>query len=59
MTECLPRMFCNYHIVCEFKEDGKEYIMDNSCPFCGDEEGITEIEKYLKNLPQIGYGYYP
>jgi len=46
-----------FHVVCEYKENGKEYIMDNSCTRCGSGEGITEKQIYIKYLPQVGYGY--
>ena len=46
-----------YHVVCEYKENGKEYIMDNSCLVCGSGKGITGKQIYLKELPQIGTGY--
>ena len=46
-----------FHVVCEYKENGKEYIMDNSCPTCGSGRGITEKQIYIRDLPQVGYGY--
>ena len=46
-----------FHVVCEYKENGKEYIMDNSCTRCGSGEGITEKQIYVKVLPQVGTGY--
>lgn len=46
-----------YHIVCEYKAKGKEYIMDNACWVCGGRKGISEKQIYIKNLPQIGVGY--
>jgi hypothetical protein len=46
------------HIVCEYEyEDGKKYIMDNSCITCGSGNGITEKEIYINELPIIGFGY--
>ncbi len=47
----------NFHVVCEFIENGKEYIIDNSCigP-CGG-GGIQTKQEYVGNLPQIGLGY--
>jgi len=47
----------SYHVVCQFDENGKEYIMDNSCSICGSGTGITEKQSYLAELPQIGTGY--
>jgi len=44
-----------FHVVCEYKDNGKEYIMDNSCPSCGG-EGITEKEIYVRRYPQVGFG---
>jgi len=46
-----------FHVVCEYKENGKEYIIDNSCGGpCGG-GGIQEKHEYLKRLPQVGTGY--
>ena len=48
----------NGHVVCEFKgEDGKAYILDDSCTSCTGGKGIEEKESYVKRLPQIGTGY--
>jgi len=47
----------SYHVVCEYEENGKKYIMDNSCRSCGSGKGITEKKEYTKKLPQIGFGY--
>jgi hypothetical protein len=41
-----------YHVVCEYEETGKKYIMDNSAGY-----GIMEKEKYVKLWPQMGFGY--
>jgi len=47
-----------YHVVCEYKDNGKLYIMDNSCVSCTPNGiGILEKEKYTNNHRQIGYGY--
>jgi len=46
-----------YHVVCEYKDGGKKYIMDNSCFHCTGGLGILEKEVYERKLPQIGYGY--
>lgn len=46
-----------YHVVCEYKDNGKKYIMDNSCLRCTDGLGSLEKEKYEKRFPHIGYGY--
>ncbi len=46
-----------YHVVCEYEENGKKYIMDNSCRSCGSGKGITEKKIYTKELPHIGFGY--
>jgi len=46
-----------YHIVCEYEENNKKYIMDNSCRSCGSAKGITEKKEYIKRLPCIGFGY--
>ena len=46
-----------FHVVCEYKENGKEYIMDNSCRMCGSGKGITEKQIYVRVLPKIGTGY--
>lgn len=57
-VECRRPLKCNaFHVVCGYKENGKEYIMDNTCTHCGSGFGITEKEIYLKRYPQIGYGY--
>ena len=53
-----------YHVVCEFEDNGKLYIMDNSCrpcipladPYRG-RVGIEMKETYVKRYRQIGYGY--
>ncbi len=47
----------DYHVVCEYEENSKKYIMDNSCRSCGSGKGITEKKEYTKELSQIGYGY--
>ena len=47
----------SYHEVCEYEENGMEYIMDNSCSICGSGAGITEKQSYLRELPEIGTGY--
>ncbi len=46
-----------YHVVCEYEENGKKYIMDNSCRSCGSGKGITDKKTYTKELPHIGFGY--
>jgi hypothetical protein len=47
-----------YHVVCEYKDkDGKSYIMDVDCYTCTGGRGILEKKDYVKNLPQIGFGY--
>jgi len=46
-----------HHIVAEYKKDGKEYIMDNSCYTCTS-GGIVAKEVYVKKLPQHGFGYW-
>jgi len=46
-----------YHVVCEYDDNGKTYIMDNSCRSCGSGKGITEKKAYTEELPHIGFGY--
>ncbi len=42
----------SYHVVCEYKDGGKKYVMDNSAG-----RGIMKKEIYVQSLPQIGFGY--
>jgi len=52
-----PSTMSGFHVVCEFKDNDKVYIMDNSCyQDCG-RGGIQEKQHYVSLLPQVGYGY--
>ncbi len=48
------------HIVCEYRDNNKLYIIDNSClsERCGGGGGIQEKQKYTSQLPQVGVGYF-
>ena len=52
-----PAAMTAFHVVCEFKDNDKAYIMDNSClRRCGGGR-IQEKQQYVGLLPQVGYGY--
>jgi hypothetical protein len=46
-----------YHVVCEYEDDGKLYIMDNSSFSSTNGKGILEKEIYVRRYYQIGFGY--